>query len=331
MINLSSISLTIANNTYGYGHLKRMLTLKRLLKKKKIKNEIFCISNKNIKLPTNVNKILYGNKNFLNKIINIKIIFFDLSNPIFLKSYFFKQILFQLKKKNFKYVIYDSFEKEILNFANHLKKKYLIICPYLTNKKKLDIPKKNLLIGPKFFLYDKIYINKKKNSKKIKNIFISCGGLDKNEFTYRIIKKIISFNLKIKIHSTIGPLYSKKNRKKILSLKRNKYVKIYENVNNITKIAQNCDLAIVSSGLTKYEMLASKVNLAVFCENINHEKNNKAFVQKKLSYDLSLLNDENKIKKIIFNYPEIFSKFKKKNVIYNSSNFNQLIEKIKKL
>ena len=41
MINLSSISLTIANNTYGYGHLKRMLTLKRLLKKKKLKMKYF--------------------------------------------------------------------------------------------------------------------------------------------------------------------------------------------------------------------------------------------------------------------------------------------------
>jgi spore coat polysaccharide biosynthesis predicted glycosyltransferase SpsG len=335
MINFTSASLTIANNSYGYGHLKRMIILNKLLKKKKIKNEIYCISSKNIKLPNKINKVIYGEKNFLNKIKKKKIVFFDLSNPIFLKSSFFKEISTELKKKKISYVIYDSLEREILRFVKLLKKKYLIICPYLINKKTSNSFKKNYLLGPKYFLFDKIYLNNKNNSKKIKSIFVSCGGLDKNEYTYKIIKKIFSLNLKIKIYATIGPLFSFKNRNKILSLKKNKYLNIYENVSNITKISQNCDLAIVSSGLTKYEMLASKINLAVFCENKYQEKYNMAFVKKKLAYDLSLFVDENdietKIRKVVLNYSEIFSKFKKKNDIYDLNNFNQLLKKIKKL
>ncbi len=319
---IKSLSLTISGDPYGYGHFKRMIVLKSKLKKNNIYNHIIDVTKLKI--------------NSLKKIdLNIfRIIFVDFSNDLFFKKKKFKILIKHLNNYNGKIFIFDSVEKRIVRFALKDKKKRYLICPYfLTKKKEIETKKFNCYYGPQYFLFDKIYFNKSK-SQKLKKIFLSCGGLDHYNYTYQIAKEIFLINPQIEIHATIGPLFKKKNIKLIKLLKKKNRFYLYKSVKNLSQVSQKCDLAIVSSGLTKYEMLASKINLAVFSENSTHTKYNSSFANSNLAYNLSNFHNiyymKNKLKYLFKNYYKIYYKnFRFKKNLLESNKFDLIIKNAK--
>ena len=122
------------------------------------------------------------------------------------------------------------------------------------------------------------------------------------------------------------------NIKKIYDLrKKNKKIIIYNSVKNITYASRNCNLAIVSSGLSKYEMLASKINLAVFSENSEQYKYNSPFSKSKIAFDLSCFNNLDIMKKklnyLLNNYNKIYNLINKNKIdILKNNRFSKIIE-----
>ena len=319
--NKTSLSLTISGDPYGYGHLKRMIILKSKLKKNRFDNIIIDVSKLNI--------------NSLNRIdLNIfKVIFIDFSNEIFFKEKKFNVLINNLDSYKGKIFIFDSLEKEIIGFVLKNKKKRYLICPYfLAKKKEMQAKKLNCYYGSEYFLFDKIYLNNRK-SKKLKKIFLSCGGLDHYNYTYKIAKEIFIINPEIEVHATIGPVFKKKNIQLIKLLKKKNNFYLYNSVKNLTQVSQKCDLAIVSSGLTKYEMAASKINLAVFSENSIHAKYNSSFVKSNLAYNLSNFDDAKyvkyKLNYLLNNYYKIYCNNNKydKNLLKNNK-FNLILQNV---
>ena len=203
----------------------------------------------------------------------------------------------------------------------------------MSNKKKLLAKKFKCYYGPNYFLFDKIYFNKKK-SRSLKKIFLSCGGLDEYNYTYKIAKTIFLINKQIEVHATAGPLFSKQNINLINTLKKNNKFYLYKAVKNPSKISQNCDLAIVSSGLIKYEMAATKINLAVFCENFKHSRNNLAFAKSKVAYNLATFASSHlmktKLDYLIKNYYKIFLKKNNlKKIIIKNNKFHLITKDVK--
>ena len=131
--NRKSLSITISGDPYGYGHLKRMQNLKFFLKKKKIDNLILNLKdNKKIVFE----KIIFSKYNF---------IFLDISNKYFFKTLLFKNLIKILSGLKNKFVIFDTFEKEITNFIKDSNIKYRIVCPYILSKKK-NLNQKNIKV-----------------------------------------------------------------------------------------------------------------------------------------------------------------------------------------
>ena len=337
MTKLNTVSIAIANEIYGFGHLKRMVVLNNYLNKNNINNDIICFTNTRKKLKKNIFKINCASINNLVSIIENKTVFFDISNSKFLSTKIYRDLIIKLKRTKFRPIFFDSLDKNMLNSINYLDRNNIVISPYFL--KKIDYKyyqNTNFFIGPEYFLSNKIYKNT--NQKKIlKKIFISCGGLDKTNKTSQIAKTICEEDNNFEISIIIGPYFSKKNIERVNNLKKYHKIKIYKNINNITKISKLCDLAIVSSGLTKYEMLFSKINLAVFCEDKNQLKINKYFMKKKFSYDLSTFKNnielKKKIKKLFVNYIKIYKEInhnreKKYNMTFK---FNKIIDSLKKL
>ena len=320
-INKKSLSLTISGDPYGYGHFKRMIILKSKLKKNKFDNLIIDVSKLNIK---SLNKIDLNTFN---------VIFIDFSNEIFFKKKKFNILINNLDSYKGKIFIFDSVEKKIVRFLLKNKKKRYLICPYfLAKKKEIEAKKFNCYYGPNYFLFDKIYLNTRK-SKKLKKIFLSCGGLDNYNYTYKIAKEIFLINPQMEIHATIGPIFKKKNIKLIKLLKNNNNLYIYNSVKNLSQISQKCDLAIVSSGLTKYEMAASKINLAVFSENSTHARYNSPFVRSNLSYNLSNFDNNKYIKYkltyLLNNYYKIYyNDYKYNKNLLKNNKFNLILQNV---
>tara|TARA_B100001063_G_C16777104_1_gene566468 strand:- start:3186 stop:4160 length:975 start_codon:yes stop_codon:yes gene_type:complete len=320
-LNNKSLSLTISGDPYGYGHFKRMIILKLKLKKSKIDNTII-----------NVSKL---NLNSLKKIdLNIyRVIFIDFSNDLFFKKKKLNTLINHLDSYKGKIFIFDSVEKKIIRFVLKNKKRRYLICPYFLTKKKEKVTKKfNCYYGPNYFLFDKIYLNNRK-SQKLNKIFLSCGGLDHYNYTYKIAKEIFLINPQIEIHACIGPIFKKENIKLIKLLKKNNKFYLYNSIKNLSQVSQKCDLAIVSSGLTKYEMAASKINLAVFSENSMHARYNSSFVNSRLAYNLSNFDNVNSMKYkltyLLNNYYKIYYNDNKynKNLLKNNK-FNMILQNV---
>ncbi len=321
-VKIRVASVTISGDPYGYGHLKRMTILKSKLKKKKIYNRIIDISKLNINSLKKIN------------LKNYSILFIDFSNSFFFKTTIFEFLVKALDNYIGKIFIFDSVEKKIIKLLKKDKKNRFLICPYLLPKNKESKARKfNCFYGPNYFLFDKIYLNKNEPC-KLKKIFLSCGGLDEQNYTYKIAKQIFSINTQIEVHATIGPMFKKKNINLIKLLKKNNKFYLYNSVKNLSKISQKCNLAIVSSGLTKYEMAASKINLAVFCENSARTKYNFSFAKSKLSHNLSNFSNiklmKYRLKYLINNYYKIFNKNRKfkKNFLDNNK-FNLILNNAK--
>lgn len=314
-----SIILTISGNPYGYGHMKRMKILKLKLKKKKISNRLINITNIKHKTLNKINFSVYD------------ILFLDFNNKFFLKKKIYNFLIEKLLDFKGKIFIFDNTDKKIIQLLSRDKKNRFLIFPYyLTKKIRKKLKKIKCFIGPQYFLYDHIYINKNKNPVlQIKKIFLSCGGLDKSNFTYKISKFIFMNNPNIEIHAIIGPLFLKKNMDLIESLKKKYMLNLYYSVSNPSKISQYCDLAIVSSGLTKYEIAASGINLSVFSENATHFKLNQPFAASNVSYNLSNFSKfkimKHQLNYLLKNYSNIFKKIKKSKINLLKNNKFKLI------
>ena len=337
MIENDSISIAIGGSIYGYGHLKRTLILQQYLRKIGIKNKVICLLTHKKFLIRETIPIKETQIKKLAKIINGKIVFFDISNPQFFNTSFFKILFKIIKEINFKPIFFDNYNVLMFKAMEKLNRKSICVCPYFFEKKKMkDFKKIKIFHGLNYFIYDKIYKNYNSH-KQLKKILVSCGGLDKNSNSIKIIQEIHNKDNNLEIHLIVGPLFRKEDLKKISILKKSMKLKIYKNVKNISIVSKKCDLAIVSSGLTKYEMLISNINLAIFCEDKNQVKNNKHFKDKNISHDLSRFKNRNdlkiKIHELIHNYDRIFKKINiNKNKNFNLDfKFNGVIKLIKKL
>ncbi len=325
MTKLNSLTFTLASNNYGYGHLKRMINLNTELKINDIKNKIIYFSKKKIIDYKKSKKINFTQiDKFLSK-KNISFCILDLSNRVFFKKKIFDNLISLFVKYRTPLIIFDDFSNKIWKILNIINQKSYVVCPYIYKNNFIKQKKKyflNLKVGPKFAILKKISPQIKKNT-KLKNILISCGGSDFKNLTHKLIIALKKYK-KLKVSVIIGPHFDKFEKIKINKLKSDN-VKIFRNINNILPIAKKHDLAIITSGLTKYELLSINMNFAVISENKSFYEFHKPFAKKKLCYDLGYFKNSeklgDKINFLINDYEKVFkSKIRKKLVDFKGAN-----------
>ena len=308
--------ITVASNNFGYGHLNRALSLKFYFKKKFSVKIINFTDRKIINFPSlffiEADKIIDQNLFYkFDKVI------LDISNNKILKEKKFLGVLSYLTKKfRSKIVLIDSIGKEMLN---NFKKLYFstLICPYFFNKKLIFQKRKNVeyFIGEKYAIlppkYKKIKI--KFLDKKINNLMISCGGSDQNQNSIKILKFLEKLKIKLKINIFIGPFFSKNLLLKIKNFKKiskNKITIIIKQ-KSLIKIISNSQIAIISSGLTKYETASVGLPSIVFCENKKQLILNQSYAKKNIALNIGMINNLNKYKKKITKLIQSHKKIKK--------------------
>tara|TARA_A100001015_G_scaffold15960_1_gene18704 strand:+ start:8542 stop:9840 length:1299 start_codon:yes stop_codon:yes gene_type:complete len=130
--------------------------------------------------------------------------------------------------------------------------------------------------------------NFKKNN--IKKICISFGTVDSKSLTYKLIKFIFlnkDFN-KYEFFIILGQYNNDKKKIRSILNKKNNF-KIYDNINDLSRIYKNMDLAIGNCGLSNLERLHFGIPSILISSN---------FLQKKISQDL----DSKKICKYFGHY-----------------------------
>jgi UDP-2,4-diacetamido-2,4,6-trideoxy-beta-L-altropyranose hydrolase len=312
--------ITVASNTYGYGHLNRSLSLKFFFKKK-FAIKIINFTDKKIK---NFPSFFFHQADIIlnqNLFYKFDKIILDISNKkIFKEKKFIKVLSYLTKKFKSKVVLIDSIGGEMLN---NFKEFYfsILICPYFFNKRLIFKKRKNVqyFIGEKFTILPSCYKNIKIKllNKKIKNLMISCGGSDQNHNTIKILKFLEKLEIRLNINVAIGPFFSKNLVLKIKNFKKISFnkINIFRKHKNLSKIISNSQIAFISSGLTKYETASVGLPSIVFCENKKQFILNQGYKKKNIALNIGMINNLNKHKKNIVKLIHSLKELKKLHVV----------------
>jgi len=125
----------------------------------------------------------------------------------------------------------------------------------------------NHYYGPKYFiLRDEFLFEKEKKIKKnIKNVLLSFGGVDPNDYTKRVLDLIYDYCRKenLKITAVTGMGY--KNSEELA--KNYPLANIKQDVKNMSDEISNSDLIFTSAGRTTFEVASIGVPCIVLCQN----------------------------------------------------------------
>jgi len=140
----------------------------------------------------------------------------------------------------------------------------------------------NFLLGSEYALLRSEFLNlrakaleKRKITKKVKNILISVGGSDMENLTYDILKKINKdFNIVVVLGS------SSPHNEIVQNYAQDKNIEVIINANNMADLMLHADLAIGSSGSTSWERCCLGLPTLLFVVGADQEK---------ISYNLEVL------------------------------------------
>jgi len=157
--------------------------------------------------------------------------------------------------KNVKYLIIDDLINRKLN-ADIVLNQNFYSSQIIKNIEDFYGNKCKILIGPKFALLSKEYAKmhkKAKIRKSIKKVLIYFGGVDKKNYTLKVLEQMQKYNFaNLTLFTILGQQNNNKNSiYKFASDKNN--LKIFVQINTLSKLILESDLFIGSSGSTSWE------------------------------------------------------------------------------
>jgi len=191
-----------------------------------------------------------------------------------------KEYIAQLKKLNYKVINFED-------LGEGSKGADLVINAIYPEKQVLP----NHYFGHKYFILrdEFIYSKQKKVIKEVKNILISFGGVDPNNYTKKVIDTIYNYCIENNINITVitGFGYHKYD-----SLIDYDYIDIKKNITNISRYMLEADIIFTSAGRTTYEIASIGTPTIVLAQNereLTHffASNEFGFLNLGLGYKLS--------------------------------------------
>lgn len=197
----------------------------------------------------------------------------------------------------------------------------------------------NTFYGYKYTCLREDVINspKKRVEKEVKNILITCGGTDQNNFTIKYLESLqrLKFNKKVTIIIGVGYAHLAKLRS---FLKKSKLrAELKRDVFSLAKYIHSADLVLTSNGRTVYEICCIGTPCIALCQNELEMRHSFGIISGALlNFGLGTSVSSNKLDKelgnIIKNY-SLRKRLNKKMIVYKLEdgvkNIIGLIEKLK--
>ncbi len=196
----------------------------------------------------------------------------------------------ELTKKSFT-VLIDSFG--VQSIRENIPKLFcnILVSPYVGEQKSTKKTSYTELLGVDYFVLDVAYQNyrKKSISKLANRILITCGGSDPSSISSKILYALNSdekrnFDIKVIVGSGFSSELNEILFKLVECSPHN--VDLVINPDNLSSEMSWCDVAISTSGLTKYELAATGTPAILVSIDSSHDEVNQYFTSKKSVVDL---------------------------------------------
>ena len=164
------------------------------------------------------------------------------------------------------------------------------------------------MVGPKYSIIDESF--SMEGAREIQHegpfeILVSCGGSDPKEISIRILMAITLLVDEVSVNVVVGPMFSERLKDKIRKQIRSaRYqARILENERCLAEYMSRCDLAVATSGLTKYELAAGGTPALLISIDEIHELANRPFgatgVCTNLRYDATVAEIAREIQRLL--------------------------------
>jgi CMP-N-acetylneuraminic acid synthetase/spore coat polysaccharide biosynthesis predicted glycosyltransferase SpsG len=147
----------------------------------------------------------------------------------------------------------------------------------------------NIYTGEKYYICGKsfLFYNPIKINDNVKNVFISFGGADPQNYTDRLLK-IVSKSEYEKYNFIVVLGRAKENVDSLMEYNKHKNIKVLFDVANMPELMTQCDIAVTSRGRTGYELALLGIPSIAMAQNKREEKH--GFVCDENGFDYIGLN-----------------------------------------
>jgi UDP-2,4-diacetamido-2,4,6-trideoxy-beta-L-altropyranose hydrolase len=287
----------------GYGHLKRCLVIAGCLRERG--KEVFFLLVGDSAASAEIQKADFDlveiekETSFLEQINaiesygfeNIGVTIVDISHIRAIQdSKGLALYLKELTNKSFT-VLIDSFG--VQSARENIPKLFcnILVSPYVGEQKSKKQINYTELLGVEYFVLDSAYQNyRKKNIREFANkILITCGGSDPSSISIKILNALNSDKKRtLNIKVIVGSGFSSELNEILLNF--SKYsphnVDLVINPDDLSSEMSWCDIAISTSGLTKYELAATGTPAILMSIDSSHDTVNQYFTSEKSVVDL---------------------------------------------
>lgn len=258
----------------GIGHVVRCMTLAQQCIRQNIKpifvmksvSDIFrsAVESMGVVIEVLGSISLDDERTILNKLIQqycISVIIIDLVHHENLKQKkAFISYVNSLENENIKVMFVDGLHEGAVSYYHKLNVQWLLM-PYVgahAHDYQIQVKTRALLGSEYYLLRDEFlpYLGAhKEHPVMAKNILISCGGSDPYELSLYLLKQIKNFNNNLKVQVVVGPSFDSDYEKRLMREATNTAlsISVLKNVDNMAAQFLWADMALISSGLTKYE------------------------------------------------------------------------------
>lgn len=247
------------HKSIGMGHIKRCLTIASHLKyKSNIHFIVSCTRDVSLDILSGFNytRLDFDDQNLEDPTLYIKngsIVILDFSHRInYERTFYVEKYLKELSNLNtITYIIDGSKEDSLFHHLKNISCTYLVT-PYLNEKSRIG----NFinLTGLDFYVFSK-EIQTLSRSPNKGEILISLGGTDDNFLNFTIAKALIHNQYNHPVNIIVGNLVDHKFFQQLVDLVSDyKNFKVLNFQNSLAPFLRTCEKAIISSGLTKYDL-----------------------------------------------------------------------------